>query len=354
MGFKLKMKTRSQAVVQDFCEKCGQFGHTHRDCGMGVTCYKCGEVGHHGRNCTKDIYVESAAVKSAIEQGIYVQGEGLDARRSTGNESITNWNERAEADKNAEPAPRRRRTVEDYEQREHKEYKMVLTPAQEYQRRYEERKQQKKLKRQAEQEGSPAIKPVQNDSKTLPPPPPPPPKKKTELKQTREQEKESRRLEERIARDDLKKAKLEEERSEKDASLKRALARKISRQKDYFTPPPNAGPRSDTKLFISVEKEGQCLNSWDLSTHPFYLFGKNDAVVDFTLDHPSISRTHFAIYHNSKSSTTYIEDLGSEWGTTLNGIKLPRKSAREIQVGDVISAGASTRSLILRERSRWE
>ena len=355
MGFKLKLKTRSQAVIQDFCEKCGQFGHTHRDCGMGVTCYKCGEVGHHGRNCTKDIYVESAAVKSAIEQGIYVQGEGLDARRTTGNESITNWNDRAEADKSSEPVVRTQKSLQHYETRENKKYDLVMTPSQQYQRDREVRKKEKKLRKQTaidEAEKS-LIESEKKKDTFLPPPPPPPLFHKQKTKLSREEEKEARRMEERTSRDDLKKAKITEERSEQEISAEKALKRKIAKQGEFFTMPPGTACRRDKKLYFSVERDGQPITNWDLSKHPFYIIGKNDAVVDFTLEHQSVSRTHLVIFHNPTSLKTFIQDLGSQWGTKLNGNKLTAKSPHEISIGDTITVGCSSRSLILQEKSMW-
>ncbi|KAJ9462841.1 hypothetical protein DIPPA_20568 [Diplonema papillatum] len=427
MSFKLKLKKRSNEVVQDYCEKCGQFGHTHRDCGMGVTCYKCGKVGHHGRNCTEEIFHHSVAVQSAIDQGQYSADDALwgDKRKETGNEHIKDWKDRAAADNElAAGQTKRKRTEEDYKERETKEYALLLAPEDEARRARKEAKQlkkQMKAEKEAEEErrltelaerrerlqqlkqetASVKQEPagvvscasckatVQADAKfcqecggkaVV----------KEELVRCRKceaavkatakfcpecgleapgdtskaavKEREQRRTASKQEQIEAERAALAEkqllarraEEQKKKDHLGRVMKNKLKRQGDFFTPPDWAHPRSDKQLIVSVQRDGERLEVWDVSEHSYYLIGKNKEVVDFPMDHPSVSRIHVALVHDAAKKATYVQDLGSQWGTKIEGLKCAPKKYLKLGLNVPLTLGGSTRVLCLKERSVWE
>ena len=392
MSFKLSLKKKAKEVKQEYCEKCGNFGHNSRNCGMGITCYKCGKVGHHGRDCTEDIRHESLAVQSAIEHGMMDASKAFygEDRVERATDGITDWSERAKADKELADSGRTKRLrEEDYAARESKSYDLLPTEdalakqaRREAKRRRKEEKALEKdktralleeLRRrrdnppepqpqpQADQQPSPSPSPPATPKMAPPPPPmaPPPPPPQPQQPPSAEEGEEGGEARggdlqaEMLRRRDAAKKQKEEEEEEAERKLARVVRNKARQQGEHYTPPEWAARRRDTRLLVAVQKDGVTVETLDVADHPYYLFGKNAAVVDFPQEHPSISRVHLALVHNGATGETHIQDLGSQWGTRLNGAKLPPKTVAKIAVGGTFQLGASSRTFVLKERSLW-
>lgn len=89
-----------------------------------------------------------------------------------------------------------------------------------------------------------------------------------------------------------------------------------------------------------------------------YLFGRDRAVVDVVLEHPSCSKQHAVIqfrhmqekneYGEVKSAIKpFIIDLESTNGTHVNGEAIPTSRYYELQLSDVIKFGESAREYVL-------
>lgn len=74
------------------------------------------------------------------------------------------------------------------------------------------------------------------------------------------------------------------------------------------------------------------------------MFGR-DVLCDFSLEHPSVSRFH-AVIQYKRSGVAYLFDLGSTHGTLINKNKVDKRVYVDLNVGDVIRFGASTRLYI--------
>lgn len=74
------------------------------------------------------------------------------------------------------------------------------------------------------------------------------------------------------------------------------------------------------------------------------MFGR-DVLCDFSLEHPSVSRFH-AVIQYKRSGVAYLFDLGSTHGTLINKNKVDKRVYVDLNVGDVIRFGCSTRLYI--------
>ena len=83
-----------------------------------------------------------------------------------------------------------------------------------------------------------------------------------------------------------------------------------------------------------------------LTAKPFMLVGRNTDVCDLLMEHPSISRQHAVIQHRDEGQV-YIFELGSTHGTYVNKRQVRPSQHQQLQVGDVIRFGQSTRLHIL-------
>jgi len=95
---------------------------------------------------------------------------------------------------------------------------------------------------------------------------------------------------------------------------------------------------------LEVFKEGDLIETITLENKEIFLFGRNEAACNVHLLHESISGVHAAFVVDKENGAMLI-DLGSEYGTTLNGVELEQNVPAKIkQKGDVVVFGASTRS----------
>ena len=377
MSHRLKLKRKVPVVEKEYCTKCGQFGHIFQNCGAGITCYKCGKVGHHGRDCTEDIQHASVAMASAREHGM-LGDDFYDKKTKGANDTshMTNWTERAKADKeNEEREANAALTLSDYAARENKTYDIVPTEQEQYRLAVSEARRQRKERRRAELQhdlaeleelrakkarldrGETIASPPRIAKSPSPSPPPSPQRAAIPDPEAREEEpkvsREKLLLEEKKRRAEEMRRVQEEARSKEDRHLDRIVRNKMKQQADHYTPPEWAGRRTDVTLIIAVQKDGQTVETLDISAHPYYLLGKSEAVVDFPQAHPSVSRVHLAVVHNPQKNETFLQDLGSQWGTKVGGNKIEAKAFHKWTLNTPVQIGASTRIFTLKQKSEW-
>ena len=117
---------------------------------------------------------------------------------------------------------------------------------------------------------------------------------------------------------------------------------------------PAWGSIPDKKYMFEVLKCGSIVDSIDLQTKPFHVFGRLPTC-DVTLEHPSLSRYHAVMQYCGTPSETfkvgwYLYDLDSTHGTWVNKLKVKPRIYQRIRVGHVVKFGGSTRLFILQVR----
>lgn len=89
-----------------------------------------------------------------------------------------------------------------------------------------------------------------------------------------------------------------------------------------------------------------------------YLIGRDRAICDLPIDHPSCSKQHAVLQYRlmdykrsdggmGRRVVPYIIDLGSANGTFLNNQKIDGQRYYELQENDVVKFGFSTREYVL-------
>lgn len=110
-----------------------------------------------------------------------------------------------------------------------------------------------------------------------------------------------------------------------------------------YTIPEWSGPPCH-RFQLEVLKEGAIVDRLDVCEKGAYMFGR-DVLCDFSLEHPSVSRFH-AVIQYKRSGVAYLFDLGSTHGTLINKNKVDKRVYVDLNVGDVIRFGCSTRLYI--------
>ncbi|CAM9856292.1 unnamed protein product [Chrysoparadoxa australica] len=102
------------------------------------------------------------------------------------------------------------------------------------------------------------------------------------------------------------------------------------------------------QIALEVIRGGCVLEKLDISKEgkPYYVVGRLQGSVDILMEHPSISRKHAVLQHET-AGRLHLWDNGSTHGTCVNKVKLPPKTYRQLAVGDVIKFGASTRLFVV-------
>ena len=128
-----------------------------------------------------------------------------------------------------------------------------------------------------------------------------------------------------------------------------------------YNEPPEARKPSAAQQWRMYEFKGSNpdpLSTTELHTRSCWLFGRETAVVDFPIEHPSCSKQHAVIqfrYVEKRSEfgdkiggvKPYIIDLESANGTKLNGERIQDKRFLEIKNGDMLGFGESTREYVV-------
>lgn len=127
----------------------------------------------------------------------------------------------------------------------------------------------------------------------------------------------------------------------------------------YHEPPEARKPpaKDDWRLYVFKGKD--LLETVSLSTRTCWLFGREQVVVDFPVEHPSCSKQHAVVQfrHVEKKIgefgekkgfvKPYLIDLESANGTKVNGEEAPKGRYMELIDQDVITFGNSTREYVL-------
>ena len=126
----------------------------------------------------------------------------------------------------------------------------------------------------------------------------------------------------------------------------------------YNEPPESRKPPPSQPWRLYVFKGTETLETVELGTRSCWLFGRERAVVDFPIEHPSCSKQHAVLqfrfvekkneYGDKEGKVRpYMIDLESANGTKVNGELLPERRFVEVRSGDVIAFGDSTREYVL-------
>lgn len=104
------------------------------------------------------------------------------------------------------------------------------------------------------------------------------------------------------------------------------------------------------KYSFEVLKNGGIIETIDLSTKPFIVFGRL-GTCDVPMAHPTISRFHAVLQYRIDNTDDavgyYIFDLGSTHGTFLNKYRIKPNHYVRVHVGHLLKFGGSSRMYIL-------
>ena len=81
---------------------------------------------------------------------------------------------------------------------------------------------------------------------------------------------------------------------------------------------------------LEVYKEGDLIETITLENKELFVFGRNEIACNVHLLHESISGVHAVFVIDKEKGATLI-DLGSEYGTTLNGVELEQNVPAQIK-----------------------
>lgn len=126
----------------------------------------------------------------------------------------------------------------------------------------------------------------------------------------------------------------------------------------YNEPPEARLPPASSQWRLYVFKEKEVLDTLPLFERSCWLFGRERAVVDFPIEHPSCSKQHAVLqfrYTEKKNEwgerkggvKPYVIDLESANGTKVNGEPIPERRYVEVRSADVITFGESTRDYVI-------
>ncbi|KAI9267438.1 SMAD/FHA domain-containing protein [Sporodiniella umbellata] len=124
----------------------------------------------------------------------------------------------------------------------------------------------------------------------------------------------------------------------------------------YNEPPEATKPELKWRLYVFKGKDQ--IDLLHIHRQSAYLIGRDRAVTDIPIDHPSCSKQHAVIQYrlvDEKNDTgkvnrvvkPFIIDLEATNGTFLNGEKIPSTRYVELKSSDVLKFGSSTRDYVL-------
>lgn len=124
----------------------------------------------------------------------------------------------------------------------------------------------------------------------------------------------------------------------------------------YNEPPEARKPLEHWRLYEFKDDENTSMLA--IYRQSAYTFGRDAAVVDIPLDHPSCSKQHAALQYRHVVEKNefgekkgvikpFIIDLESTNGTHVNGEQIPPARYYELKLNDVITFGTSTREFVL-------
>ncbi|KAI0354986.1 SMAD/FHA domain-containing protein [Trametes cingulata] len=124
----------------------------------------------------------------------------------------------------------------------------------------------------------------------------------------------------------------------------------------YHEPPEARKPSVGWRLYVFKGKEQ--VDLLHIHRQSAYLIGRDRAVVDIAVEHPSCSKQHAVIQYRQvqeknefgdvkTSVKPFIIDLESTNGTIVNDETIPTSRYYELRLGDVIKFGESAREYVL-------
>ncbi|XP_037951424.1 nuclear inhibitor of protein phosphatase 1 [Teleopsis dalmanni] len=113
---------------------------------------------------------------------------------------------------------------------------------------------------------------------------------------------------------------------------------------------PSWAGKPPTGLHLDVLKEDKLVQKLMVDEKKCYLFGRNNQMNDFCIDHASCSRVHAAFVYHKHLHKAFLVDLGSTHGTFIGTLRLEPHKPTQLQINSTFHFGASTRNYILRER----
>jgi len=139
---------------------------------------------------------------------------------------------------------------------------------------------------------------------------------------------------------------------EKTGNVKNGVVLKFAEPADAAKP--------TTRWRLYVFRGEALLETLHIHRQSAYLAGRDEAVCDLKLMHPSISKQHAVLQYRKKvlseggaveapkiKVTPYIMDLGSTNGTFLNGDRIEDARFYELLERDVLKFGESSREFVL-------
>jgi smad nuclear-interacting protein 1 len=125
----------------------------------------------------------------------------------------------------------------------------------------------------------------------------------------------------------------------------------------YNEPPEARKPPASQKWTLYVFKGNDIVDEVPLYTQSCWLLGREQAVADVHIEHPSSSKQHAVIQfrHSVKMNEfgdktnivrPYIIDLESANGTKLNGEKIKDSRYYEVRDKDMVKIGLSDREYV--------
>ena len=126
----------------------------------------------------------------------------------------------------------------------------------------------------------------------------------------------------------------------------------------YNEPPESRKPSPAHPWRMYVFKDSQILDTILLHERSCWLIGREAAVVDYLVEHPSTSKQHAVIqfrYIEKRNEfgdkigkvKPYLIDLESANGTKVNGDLIPAGRYVELRDADVVTFGESTREYVV-------
>ena len=127
----------------------------------------------------------------------------------------------------------------------------------------------------------------------------------------------------------------------------------------YNEPPESRLPPPSQPWRLYIFKSQDLLDTVPLSTRPCWLFGRESAVADVAIEHPSCSKQHAVLQFRYVEKVVgdfgeknggvclYLIDLESANGTRLNGDLIPKRRFVECKTGDIITFGDSVREYVV-------
>jgi smad nuclear-interacting protein 1 len=126
----------------------------------------------------------------------------------------------------------------------------------------------------------------------------------------------------------------------------------------YHEPPEARKPPPGQAWRIYVFKGTEIMDTIELSQRSCWLFGREAAVVDFLVEHPSCSKQHAVVqfrYVEKRNEfgdkmgkvKPYVIDLESANGTSMNSEEVPAGRYLELRDKDILKFGHSSREYVL-------